>query len=152
MKIIRLTTYRYTSPNIAITIENSTTFKETRNKIHIKMICYTDGLKSFAGVGCAFWVKLNNNSSVYRMYKLPDNASIYTAEAIAILKALEWFYDSNNEEMVIATDSLSVLNTLKKDPTEIDSTLVFKIITTLTKIKLRKQNIAFIWARWHSGK
>ena len=52
-------------------------------------IIFTDGSKKSACeyVGCAF---LDSASNTVCTYKLPKEASVYTAEAIAILKVLEY--------------------------------------------------------------
>ena len=61
---------------------------------------YTDGSKSEDGVGCAIVV----NNEVFQA-KLPDSASIFTAEMTAIEQALEIVYNSKKKDFVIYSDS-----------------------------------------------
>ena len=67
---------------------------------------YTDGSKEDSKVGCA--VISDNHSN---MQLIPDDPSIFTAEAKAIDLALDFIStcDANNK-FIIFSDSLSVLN------------------------------------------
>ena len=51
---------------------------------------YTDGSKSDSGVGCAAVLKRTAYTA-----KLPDTASVFTAEMEAVAMALETAYKSN---------------------------------------------------------
>ena len=69
---------------------------------------YTDGSKEDSKVGCA--VISDNHSN---MQRLPDDSSIFTAEAKAIDLALDFIRtcDANNT-FIIFSDSLSVLKAM----------------------------------------
>ena len=69
---------------------------------------YTDGLKEDSKVGCA--VISDNHSN---MQRIPDDSSIFTAEAKAIDLALDFIStcDANNK-FIIFSDSLSVLKAM----------------------------------------
>ena len=75
---------------------------------------YTDGskLESPKAVGAAFWIP---KMRVVGKYKLYPEVLGFVAEAYAILKALE-FVESmeDHEDILICSDSLSVLEALKK--------------------------------------
>jgi len=69
---------------------------------------YTDASKSQDGVGAAvIW----NNAEF--MYKLPSTCSVFTAESIAILKALEIINDHHLQDTIIFRDSPSAINNIK---------------------------------------
>ncbi|KAG5871473.1 hypothetical protein JTB14_005500 [Gonioctena quinquepunctata] len=48
---------------------------------------YTDASKQSNGVGCAFFIPTTN---VCAQYRLNENTSIFSAESIAIFKAIEY--------------------------------------------------------------
>ena len=50
--------------------------------------------------------------------RINDEASICTAELLAIEAAIEYIWDSNDEEFIIITDSLSSLQALKESKTQ----------------------------------
>jgi len=72
---------------------------------------FTDASRTENGVGIAI---ISENYTT--RFKLPESCSIYTAEAIAILKTVEHIYDHGNTHInnIILTDSLSTLLSLKK--------------------------------------
>ena len=69
---------------------------------------YTDGSKEDSKIGCA--VISDNHSNMQRM---PDDSSIFTAEAKAVNSALDFIStcDANNK-LIIFSDSLSVLKAM----------------------------------------
>ncbi|XP_045480951.1 uncharacterized protein LOC123685337 [Harmonia axyridis] len=83
-------------------------FKELIAEHENKEITYTDASKSPEGVGCAFVSQIET-----RKFKLPIECSIFTAELLAILKALEYIDKQNNTHSVICTDSLSALQAIQ---------------------------------------
>ena len=69
---------------------------------------YTDGSKEDSKVGCA--VISNNHSNIQR---IPDDSSIFTAEAKAVDLALDFISTCNaNNKLIIFSDSLSVLKAM----------------------------------------
>ena len=69
---------------------------------------YTDGSKEDSKVGCAV---ISDNDS--NMQRIPDDSSIFTAEAKAVDLALDFIStcDANNK-FIILFDSLSVLKAM----------------------------------------
>ncbi|KAG5881620.1 hypothetical protein JTB14_024090 [Gonioctena quinquepunctata] len=63
---------------------------------------YTDAPKQINGVGCAFFILISN---VCAPYRLNENTSIFSAEAIVI----EYIKEHSVKNAVIISDSLSVL-------------------------------------------
>ena len=69
---------------------------------------YTDGSKEDSKVGCA--VLSDNHSNIQR---IPDDSSIFTAEAKAVDLALDFMSTCDaNYKFIIFSDSLSVLKAM----------------------------------------
>lgn len=81
-----------------------------KSRFHNYIQIYTDASKISDNVGCAFLVPSNKfNLKV----KLNESSSVFTGEAIAILKAMEYIKANNFNKAIIYTDSMSVLESLK---------------------------------------
>ena len=78
--------------------------KGGQNSLLMHVPLYTDGSKEDSKVGCA--VISDNHSN---MQRIPDDSSIFTAEAKAVDLALDFMStcDANNK-FIIFSDSLSV--------------------------------------------
>ena len=68
---------------------------------------YTDGSKDKDKVGCAF-----TTNYFSKTLRLPDGASIFTAEIKAVKLALEFFKTNPDNKFIIFSDSLSGLKAL----------------------------------------
>ena len=83
-----------------------------KSKPIISVLClnkrYYDGSKRGEKVSCAV-ISPNFTDSI----RLPDNSSIFTAEAKAIGIALDHIRDQPEKLFIIYSDSLSVLRSLK---------------------------------------
>ena len=105
---------------------------------------YTDSSKSQDGVGCA--VVCDWESYIA---KLPDSSSVFTAEATAIVNALELVHTKNFKSVIIYSDSSSVLEALKKfyplHP------LIQKAQEWLFHLSVRHKSVQFCWVPAHSG-
>ena len=85
-----------------------TEFLEIKSAYKHYMSIYTDGSKQDEKVACAV-ISPNFTDSI----RLPDNSSIFTAEAKAIDIALYHIRDQPEKQFIIYSDSLSVLRFLK---------------------------------------
>ena len=85
-----------------------TEFLEIKSAYKHFMSIYTDGSKQDEKVACAV-ISPNFTDSI----RLPDNSSIFTAEAKAIDIALYHIRDQPEKQFIIYSDSLSVLKSLK---------------------------------------
>ena len=83
---------------------------ERRWNLHLQI--YTDGSKDpeSGRVSCAYYVPQLNLKCGFRM---SDNMAVFTAEAMGILKALQWVSETQPESVVICSDSSSVLHCLE---------------------------------------
>ena len=86
-------------------------FLEIKSAYKHYMSIYTDGSKQDEKVACAV-ISPNFTDSI----RLPDNSSIFTAEAKAIDIALYHIRDQPEKQFIIYSDSLSVLRSLKNLP------------------------------------
>lgn len=109
---------------------------------------YTDGSKSEAGVGYAFF---SPTSGIYQMYALPPESSIYTAELLAIREAIRYGVRTFKFILVL-TDSQSVLQKLQH-PT-FDKQTNRYVLEVLEAIK-DAQNLGIVvhlfWIKGHHG-
>ena len=85
-----------------------TEFLEIKSAYNHYMSIYTDGSKQDEKVACAV-ISPNFTDSI----RLPDNSSIFTAEAKVIDIALYHIRDQPEKQFIIYSDSLSVLRSLK---------------------------------------
>ena len=83
-------------------------FLEIKSKYKHHLSIYTDGSKQDEKVAC-FVISPNFTDSI----RLPDNNSIFTAEAKAIDIALYHIRDQSEKQFIIYSDSLSVLKSLE---------------------------------------
>ena len=72
-------------------------------------LIFTDGSKIGNKTGCAVYCKFNGNKCCFR---LNERASIFTAETISVIKALNIAIQEQQHEFLIFTDSLSLLLSL----------------------------------------
>ena len=105
---------------------------------------YTDGSKTSEGVGCAFVTDRDTRS-----FSLPANASVFSAELIAIDKALCFIEVCDEALHLILTDSMSSLLALRSfNPSD---SLVQDILTRLTSLDRAGKSILFCWIPSHVG-
>ena len=84
-------------------------FRKLQNRFKNYQQIYIDGSKDDSKVGCA--VISDNHSN---MQHVPDDSSIFTAEAKAVDLALDFISTCNaNNKCIIFSDSLSVLKAMK---------------------------------------
>ena len=105
---------------------------------------YTDGSKCESGVGCAVVYK-----DTSYITKLPEFASVFTAEITAIIQALELICHSKQRNFVIYSDSKSVLESLSKY--NAFHPLIQKAQEWLFRISCRLKSVCFCWIPAHVG-
>ena len=105
---------------------------------------YTDGSKSKEGVGCAV---VHNDTSY--VAKLPNSASVFSAELTAIVQALELVNQSKKRNFVIYSDSWSAIESLRKFNSF--HPLIQKAQEWLFRISCRKKSVCFCWVPAHVG-
>jgi ribonuclease HI len=85
-------------------------------------------------------------------YKLSPQASIFTAEAMAIYEALIWLFEANDPggNALILSDSQSVLNGLQQDPHQMRNCLLLDIVELVKRLGTRGMTVAFAWVKGHA--
>lgn len=105
---------------------------------------YTDGSKLMDQVGCAFIVIKNNTIIKKNQFRLSDNSTVFSAEALAILEACRFLIRNGLENSRIFSDSMSVLQELAGQQTKND--LIREI-----KELIKSLPIKFFWVKAHRG-
>jgi ribonuclease HI len=106
---------------------------------------YTDGSKCDSFVGCAYVI--GNTECSYRLHPA---FSIFSAEMIAIFKALEIISSHGKYNFIIYTDSLSTLLSLSS-PNSHSHSLIFKILNLLDHLSSLGLSVLFCWVPSHVG-
>ena len=118
-------------------------FLEIKSKYKHHLSIYTDGSKQDEKVACSV-ISPNFTDSI----RLPDNSSIFTAEAKAIDIALYHIRDQSEKQFIIYSDSLSVLKSLKdlhhRNP------LIQQILKKYYYLSVSK-DIIFCWLPSHNN-
>ncbi len=116
---------------------------------HVKV--YTDGSKDPHNmVGAGVFAPSINPSSY--SYMLPLNLSIYTAELAAITQALEVTKTLTNSNILILSDSLSSLQTLKEASRSTRQDLAHMIFKKINNHQsINNNTVALLWIPSHTG-
>ena len=106
---------------------------------------YTDGSKRNEKVACAF---VTRNGSI--SYRLPDNVSIFTAEAKAVERALQYVkINPVSKKFILFTDSLSLIQTIENRT--LKNPLIGAILRDINLIQEKRKQILFCWVPSHCG-
>ena len=108
------------------------------------ILVFTDGSKS--DIGIEFGFAFPNFS---RSGRLPNQASIFTAESFAILTALMEIASHSRENYVILSDSKSVLQAIEHFNTA--QPIIIEILEWMYLIESRGSNISLCWSLAHVG-
>ena len=128
------------------------TFKENFSDIMFNKYAdykkiYTDGSKSDTAVGAAAVPLIDDLDEINA--RLPEDASIFTAEATAIDMALSIINKAKETKFVICTDSLSCLMALKTLDTP--DPRILKLKMKIHEISLKNKSIVLAWIPSHVG-
>ncbi|XP_026471583.1 uncharacterized protein LOC113375849 [Ctenocephalides felis] len=136
------------------TLDNSYTIEKifNTNTINIEdyKVIFTDGSKINNKTGCALFYE---NDNIKIGYKLPDFVSIWSAELIAIKKAIEYIESHKITKVVIVTDSKSCIDKLKNLflTNRLSETLVYEVWNRLIQLLENGYTVKLLWTRSHSG-
>lgn len=125
-------------------IQVQSAFHDFRNAYAGASFIFTDGSKTLDGVGCAY---VHNH--VRRRYRLPDQCSIFTAEAFAILQAIAYIRTNKVQRSVICTDSLSVVMAIMHAASDVPT--VIDIIDDIDRLTTAGHRICLLWIPGHSN-
>lgn len=109
---------------------------------------FTDGSRTLdkaePQVGCAFVVYQNNTEIFNSQLTLASHCSVYQAELLAILKAIEWC-NIHNSRARIFSDSQAALLSIK------DKYNLHNIAVNIRSQLCKSEHICLTWIRGHSG-
>ncbi|GFV20741.1 pggt1b [Trichonephila clavipes] len=106
---------------------------------------YTDGSKRADYVGCGVVIE-----DIMHGYRLDTSCSIFTAEAVAIYRALQLIDSTMPRKYCIYTDSMSVLEVLENDHDRCHP-VVCTILDLTSRLYSRGFDIVFCWLPSHVG-
>ena len=116
---------------------------------------YTDGSKVEEKVGAAAVINrlFQNGETTCRQLskRLPDNSTIFAAEATAITLALEYYQhmDPVRHDVVIYSDSMSCLQAIEGEDTE--NPFICHILNLLWSLSDKGTYVRFCWIPSHCG-
>ena len=122
--------------------EFKTDFELLRERYHDYYPLYTDGSKIENKSGAAVITPLNTTNT-----RLPDGASIFTAECKALLMALKYIQIKPHEKFIIFVDSLSVLQSLKN--MKLENPLILQILEHNHQLFTNNKLIIYCWIPSH---
>jgi ribonuclease HI len=117
-------------------------FRELKQHFSTHNEIYTDGSKDQNNVASAA-VYRNDIFSV----RLPNNTSIFTAEAKALQLAFDFIKHSDDKKHIIYSDSISCLQAIKN--CKIDHPFIYNILKEY--VSLKRYNTVFCWIPSHIG-
>ncbi|XP_039315364.1 uncharacterized protein LOC120359950 [Solenopsis invicta] len=141
-----LTKFKKDTPNELIR-QSFRCLVEEHFSLHVKL--YTDGSKSKQGirVGASVWIPCLGRSVTH---KLPTETSIFTAEAWALLEAVGIIEELHWKNVVIFTDSLSVLRAVMQHSHKADNYVVY-LKYKLFVLNEAGVNLTLCWTPAHRG-
>ena len=107
-------------------------------------VAYTDGSKTENGVGCAFVLGQSTRS-----FSLPNQASVFTSEVVALIKLLSYIETEDDVSYLILSDSLSCLTALRSFHPR--NPLVQEVLERLTALQRAGKQITLCWIPSHVG-
>jgi len=119
-------------------------FNELLSVFEDYMHIYTDGSKDGATVGAAAVTK-----GQIMVRRLPDHASIFSAEAQAILLALDIANQSAQTKVLIMSDSLSCLQSIENRNHQ--NPIILQVLTNLHHLLSSGKKIFMMWLPSHIG-
>ena len=120
-------------------------FMEIRDRYRDYIPVYADGSWDGNAVACATGFPSNTVISM----RLPDSASVFTAEVWAIIKALEQIKNSTASKYIVFTDSLSCLQALHH--MKLEHHLIGMVIRKCVFLNIAKKDIVFFGVPSHTG-
>jgi ribonuclease HI len=106
---------------------------------------FTDGLKQ--GISVAAAAAVSHDKVVVK--RLPNHACFFSAEAIAILLALDIVSQSTKQHFLIPSDALSCDNAVENR--NLQNPLVVEILKRVHQHLHLDRRITFVWVRSHIG-
>lgn len=111
---------------------------------------FTDGSKeSKSGkAGCGIYVA---DPQIWQGLRVTNGASVFTAEATAIIWALWWIEHAKTERAIICSDSAAVLMALRSGTSSARNDLINEILVCLYRVEKAGGEVGFLWVPGHAG-
>jgi len=112
-------------------------------------LIYTDGSKLQSNVGAAVYIPAYN---IKKTIKLPAEATVYTAELIAIHRAIKLIDNLSGNKFVILSDCKSII--LKLSNIKMDNNynhILIEILNEIFKLNQINKNVLIVWLKGHCG-
>ena len=130
-------------------------FNEYREAQGLHDEVYTDGSKMNEKVGAAAVINChfqNGETTCRQLSKwLPDNSTIFAAEATAISLALNYYQhmDPVHHDVIVYSDSMSCLQAIEGEDTE--NSFICHIMNLLWSLSDKGTRVRFCWVPSHRG-
>ena len=105
---------------------------------------YTDGSKKDEKAGGAATWDFGELQT-----RIPDGASTFSAEAVALIDALKMVRDSLRKRFIIFTDSLSCLQSIENE--DLSNSLILEFLLKYRDVHLKKKIVVLCWIPSHIG-
>ena len=127
----------------------SRTNEYIKSNFYTYMTIFTDGSKNpeDGHVGIGVFIP---EFKVHISKRISDRLSVFTAEIVAIIFALQWVEEIKPERVVICSDSSAALQSLHSKQTERDD-LILEIFMMLLRIERNGTSLQFCWVPAHVG-
>ena len=148
----------YTDVTLSGQFEKSKSDMEKKKMTEKKVLEYSEYIQAYTDaskrVDSKTGISFNIPSlQIQRRIRLPDNTTILTAEATAILHATRYLSDIDTKQnAAIFTDSLETVNAIQSSTTKASASLINDIQTTIDELQ-RKNNVQIhiVWIPGHTG-
>lgn len=83
--------------------------------------------------------------------RISDHMSVYAAELYAMVMAMEWAEKSNCNKIIVCSDSVSALTSIKTGNVTSHHQLVYEVLFACSRLVRQGRDVAFIWVPAHLG-
>ena len=123
---------------------------KAKHRSHAEIMAYTDGSKTEQGVGAGYVLYRRKQFEFYESLKLPDHATVFQAEVMAINKCAEYLLKLENPKFVkILVDSQAALLALASST--VTSKLVLQTMGNLEALVATGCAVRLAWVKAHVG-
>ena len=138
----------YGKPELHFTLENRSFIDMAGCQSPLNCNVYTDGSKKDGKVGAGVTILKDGEAAREASFRLPDVATVYQAEVLAIREAAKMLQTIPNLTTIkVYVDSQAALRTFQA--LYIKSKLAYQMIQELNKVK--HESLVFVWTKAHVG-
>ena len=111
---------------------------------------YTDGSEEpITGATGAAVVIPSHHTTISK--RPSDHLSTYVVELCAVLPAIEWMEDKVDKKIVICSDSVSSILSIKNRTVKTHQEILYEILVKTSRLIQQGKEITFMWVPAHSG-